>query len=451
MAKELEKAGVHILGIKDMAGVCRPNAARALVRAMKEEVGLPIHFHTHDTSGISAASVLAAIEAGCDAVDAAMDAMSGLTAQPNLGSIVAALEHTDKDPRLPKDALFAISQYWEGVRRYYAPFEADIRSGTSDVYRHEMPGGQYTNLREQARAMGIEHRWNEVSQAYADVNQLFGDIVKVTPTSKVVGDMALFMVANDLTPADVMDPDKEIAFPESVISLFKGELGFPPDGFPKALEKKVLQGGKPLEGRYGANVPPVDLDRVRETAEKAVDRKISDQELASYLMYPKVFTDFAQHKRAHGDVSVLPTDVFFEGLKDGQEISVSIDKGKTLVIRLVGRSEIEDEGISKLFFELNGQPRMVRVQHAGVVSAVTHPKAEEGNARHIGAPMPGMVVTVAVQAGKKITKGDPLVSIEAMKMETMIRAEADGIVKQVHVKPGAVVAAKDLLVELGAA
>ena len=449
MAKELEKAGVHILGIKDMAGVCRPNAARALVKALKEEVGLPIHFHTHDTSGISAASVLAAIEAGCDAVDAAMDAMSGLTAQPNLGSIVAALAHTDKDPQLPKDALFAISQYWEGVRRYYAPFEADIRSGTLDVYRHEMPGGQYTNLREQARAIGIEHRWNEVSQAYADVNQLFGDIVKVTPTSKVVGDMALFMVANDLTPADVTDPDKEIAFPESVISLFKGELGFPPDGFPKALEQRVLNGGKPLEGRYGANVPAVDLDKVRDTAEKAVDRKISDHELASYLMYPKVFTDYAQHKRAHGDVSVLPTDVFFEGLKDGQEISVSIDKGKTLVIRLVGRSEIEDEGISKLFFELNGQPRMVRVQHAGVVSTVTHPKAEEGNAHHIGAPMPGMVVTVAVQAGKKIAKGDPLVSIEAMKMETMIRAEADGVVKQVHVKPGAVVAAKDLLVELG--
>jgi len=448
MAKELEKAGVNILGIKDMAGVCRPNAARALVKALKEEVGLPIHFHTHDTSGIAAASVLAAIEAGCDAVDAAMDSMSGLTSQPNLGSIVAALEHTDKDPQLGREPLFAISQYWEGVRRYYAPFEADIRSGTSDVYRHEMPGGQYTNLREQARAMGIEHRWNEVSQAYADVNKLFGDIVKVTPTSKVVGDLALFMVANDLTPADVADPDKEIAFPESVISLFKGELGFPADGFPKALEHKVLKGGKPLEGRYGANVPPVDLAQTRETVETAIERKVSEQELASYLMYPKVFTDYAQHRRAHGDVSVLPTDVFFEGLKDGQEISVSIDQGKTLVIRLLGRTEIEEEGQSKLFFELNGQPRMVRVQHAGVVSTVSHPKAVEGNANHIGAPMPGMVVTVAVKAGQKIAKGDPLVSIEAMKMETMIRAEFDGVVQQVYVKPGMVVTAKDLMVEL---
>ncbi|MEO0318236.1 MAG: hypothetical protein RL404_1913 [Pseudomonadota bacterium] len=445
MAKELEKAGVNIIGIKDMAGVCKPTAARALVKALKEEVGLPIHFHTHDTSGISAASVLAAIDAGCDAVDGAMDAMSGLTSQPNLGSIAAALAYSDKDPGLDKDAMFAISQYWEGVRHFYAPFEADIRSGTSDVYRHEMPGGQYTNLREQARAMGIEHRWNEVSQAYADVNQLFGDIVKVTPTSKVVGDMALFMVANDLTPAEVVEPDKEVAFPESVISLFKGELGFPQDGFPKALEKKVLKGGKPLEGRYGANVPPVDLDQMRATAEKAVDRKLSDQDLASYLMYPKVFTEYAQHRRSHGDVSVLPTDVFFEGLKDGQEISVSIDQGKTLVIRLLGRTEVEEEGQSKLFFELNGQPRMVRVQHAGVVSTVTHPKAQEGNPSQVGAPMPGMVVTVAVKAGQKVAKGDPLVSIEAMKMETMIRAEVDGVVKHVHVKPGMVVAAKDLL------
>ena len=445
MAKELEKAGVNIIGIKDMAGVCKPAAARALVKALKEEVGLPIHFHTHDTSGIAAASVLAAIEAGCDAVDGAMDAMSGLTSQPNLGSIAAALAHSDKDPGLDKDAMFAISQYWEGVRHFYAPFEADIRSGTSDVYRHEMPGGQYTNLREQARARGIEHRWNEVSQAYADVSQLFGDIVKVTPTSKVVGDMALFMVANDLSPAEVADPDKEVAFPESVISLFKGELGFPPDGFPKALEQKVLKGGKPLEGRYGANVPPVDLEQARATAEKAVDRKVSDRELASYLMYPKVFTEYAQHRRSHGDVSVLPTDVFFEGLKEGQEISVSIDQGKTLVIRLLGRTEVEDEGQSKLFFELNGQPRMVRVQHAGVVSTVTHPKAQEGNPAHVGAPMPGMVVTVAVKAGQKVAKGDPLVSIEAMKMETMIRAEVDGVVKDVHVKPGMVVAAKDLL------
>ncbi len=447
MARELERAGVHILAIKDMAGVCKPHAARTLVKALKEEIGLPIHFHTHDTSGIAAATVLAAVEAGCDAVDGAMDAMSGLTSQPNLGSIAAALAGTERDPRMDTGAMFAVSQYWEGVRRHYAPFEADIRSGTADVYRHEMPGGQYTNLREQARAMGLEHRWTEVAQAYADVNQLFGDIVKVTPTSKVVGDMALFMVANDLSPDDVRNPDKEVAFPESVISLFKGELGFPADGFPKALEQKVLKGGKPLEGRPGAHLPPVDFAAVRGEAEAAVGRAINDAELASYLMYPKVFKDYAEHRRHYGDVSVLPTPVFFYGLKEGEEISVDIDHGKTLVLRLQGRTELEEEGQSKLFFELNGQPRLVRIDRDGAAKLVTHPRAEDGNARHLGAPMPGMVVTLAVKSGQKVAKGDPLVSLEAMKMETMIRAERDAVVKHLHVKPGTVVSAKDLLIE----
>jgi pyruvate carboxylase len=269
LAKQLEKAGAHILGIKDMAGVCKPRAAHELVRVLKQEVGLPIHFHTHDTSGISAASVLAAIDAGCDAVDGALDAMSGLTSQPNLGSIAAALQGSARDPGLDLASMQSLSHYWEGVRRGYVPFEADMRSGTSDVYNHEMPGGQYTNLREQARAIGLEHRWPEVSKAYADVNVLFGDIVKVTPTSKVVGDMALFMVANDLKPQDVSDPAREVAFPESVISLFKGELGFPPDGFPKALEQKVLRGEKPMIGRAGEHLPEVDLAAKRREAVSA--------------------------------------------------------------------------------------------------------------------------------------------------------------------------------------
>jgi pyruvate carboxylase len=447
MARELERAGANIIGIKDMAGVCKPEAARMLVRALKEEISLPIHFHTHDTSGISAASVLAAIDAGCDAVDGAMDAMSGLTSQPNLGSIAQALSGNTRDPGLDHKAMFAISQYWEGVRRHYAPFEADIRSGTSDVYRHAMPGGQYTNLREQARAMGLTHRWNEVSQAYADVNQLFGDIVKVTPTSKVVGDMALFMVANNLTMLDVRNPDKEIGFPASVISLFKGELGFPPDGFPKALEQKVLQGGPPLSGRPGARLAPVDFDLLRGEAEKSVGRAISEQELSSYLMYPKVFCDYAEHRRHYGDVSVLPTPVFLHGMQEGQDISIDIDQGKTLVLRMQGQTEAVDEGQTKIFFELNGQPRLVRIDRAGAVKRATHPQAEEGNALHLGAPMPGMVVTVVVKVGQKVEKGDPLVSLEAMKMESMLRAERDGIIKHLHVKPGAVVAAKDLLLE----
>src|SRR5690606_20910254 len=283
LAKQLEKAGAHVIGIKDMAGVCKPRAASALVKALKEEVGLPLHFHTHDTSGIAAASVLAAVDAGCDAVDGALDALSGLTSQPNLGAIAAALKGSARDPGVDLAALQSLSNYWEGVRHAYAPFEADIRSGTSDVYNHEMPGGQYTNLREQARAMGLAHRWPEISRAYAEVNRLFGDIVKVTPTSKVVGDMAIFMVANELRAEDVADPARDIAFPESVVSLFKGELGFPPEGFPKALQDKVLKGEAPLAGRAGDFLPEVDLEAVRREAEHAIGRHISDTDLASWL------------------------------------------------------------------------------------------------------------------------------------------------------------------------
>jgi pyruvate carboxylase len=435
LAKQLEKAGSHILGIKDMAGVCKPRAAAELVRVLKQEVGLPIHFHTHDTSGISAASVLAAIDAGCDAVDGALDAMSGLTSQPNLGSIAAALSGSARDPGLDLAAMQALSHYWEGVRRAYVPFEADMRSGTSDVYNHEMPGGQYTNLREQGRAMGLAHRWPEVSKAYADVNILFGDIVKVTPTSKVVGDMALFMVANDLKPADVSNPARDIAFPESVVSLFKGELGFPPDGFPKALETKVLRGEQPMQGRAGEHLPPVDLEAKRAEAELAIGRKVSDTDLASYLMYPKVFKDYAEHRREFSDVSLLPTSPFFYGLLDREEISIDIDKGKTLVVRQTGRSDtVDEEGKIKVFFELNGQPRTVRVPKAGLAgTGHAKPKAEEGNPNHVGAPMPGMVVTVAVKVGQKVSKGDPLLSMEAMKMETQLTADRDATVHAIHV------------------
>lgn len=447
LAKQLEKAGAHILAIKDMAGVCKPRAARELVRALKSEIGLPIHFHTHDTSGIAAASVLAAVEAGCDAVDGALDSMSGLTSQPNLGAIAAALAGTERDPGVGFDALQSLSLYWEGVRRQYAPFEADIRSGTADVYRHEMPGGQYTNLREQARAMGIEHRWGEVSRAYADVNLLFGDIVKVTPTSKVVGDLALFMVANGLTPDDVVDPAREIAFPDSVISLMRGELGFPADGFPVELQKKVLKGEAPLKGRAGDSLPPVDLEAKRAEAEKATGRQIDDNDLASYLMYPKVFKDYAAHRGHYGDVSLLPTPAFFYGLAQGEEIAVDLERGKSLIISQQGTAGPDEEGMVKVFLELNGQSRVIRVPKAGLANAKAKPQAEDGNPKHLGAPMPGTIVTVAAHAGQKVAKGDPLVSIEAMKMETMLTAERDGVVKAIHARHGEPVNAKDLLVE----
>lgn len=449
MAKQLEKAGAHIIGIKDMAGVCRPAAARALVTALKEEVGLPIHFHTHDTSGAAVASVLAAIEAGVDAVDGAMDAMSGLTSQPSLGAIVAALEHTERDSGLTYGRIAPFSRYWEGVRQCYSPFEAEIRAGTSDVYRHEMPGGQYTNLREQARSMGLEHRWNEVAQAYADVNQLFGDIVKVTPSSKVVGDLALFMVANDLTPDEVADPAKDIAFPESVVSMMRGELGYPADGFPPALQAKVLKGQTPIEGRVGAHLPSVDLEAERAKAAKAAGHQINDTDLASWLMYPKVFTDYAEHLRKYGDVSVLPTPVFFYGLSEKDEMAVDIDQGKTLVVRLTGRTAADDEGEIKLFFELNGQPRPMRFAKAGLEGVKkARAKAEDGNPRHIAAPMPGAIATVAVKVGQRVHKGNPLVSIEAMKMETALTADRDGVIAKVLVSPGDRVEPKDLLLVL---
>ena len=448
MAKKLEKSGAHVLGIKDMAGVCRPRAARELVRALKEEVGLPIHFHTHDTSGISAASVLAAVEAGCDAVDGALDAMSGLTSQPNLASIAASLAGSERDPQVDLNGLQQLSDYWEGVRRYYAPFEADIRSGTADVYRHEMPGGQYTNLREQARGMGLESRWPEVSKAYADVNRLFGDIVKVTPTSKVVGDMALYMVANHLTPQQVADPDHAMDFPESVVSLFKGELGFPPEGWPPALQAKVLKGKPPMKGRPGDSIAPVDLVAAKADAEKACGIPLSDNELASYLMYPKVFREFVEHRRNYGDVSALPTPVFFSGLSEQEEISVELEAGKTLLIRLQGRSESEADGEAKLFYELNGQSRTIRVARAGAQAVAEKRKADERNPKEIGAPMPGMVVRVAVQQGQNVRKGEPLLALEAMKMETVIAAPSDGVIKQIHTHAGSSVTAKQLLVEL---
>ena len=450
LAKELEKAGAHVLGIKDMAGLCRPAAARALVTALKNEIAIPVHFHTHDTSGVAAASVLAAVEAGCDAVDAAIDSLSGLTSQPNLGSIAAALRHTPRDPGLDAAHLRLLSVYWEQVRHCYGAFESDIRSGASEVYLHGMPGGQYTNLREQARSLGIdEHRWPEVAAAYADVNQMFGDIVKVTPSSKVVGDMAIMMVTSGLSRAQVEDPAHEVAFPESVVQFFHGDIGQPYGGFPQALQRKVLKGRTPLTRRPGEVLPPADLAGERAAAEKKVDRSVSDAEFASYLMYPKVFVDYAKERARYGNVAVLPTPTFFYGMEVGEELSVDLERGKTLIVRFVAASEAHEDGSRTVFFELNGQPRSVRVaDRSKVAKRAPARKAEIGDPNQVGAPMPGNVVTVAVKAGQKVAAGDTLVTIEAMKMEAAVRAERDAEVVEVLVRPGQHVDAKDLLVTL---
>ncbi len=447
LAHELKAAGAHILGIKDMAGLCKPEAARILVKTLKEETGLPIHFHTHDTSGISAASVLAAVEAGTDAVDGALDSMSGLTSQPNLGAIVEALRNGPRDTGLDPHAMRQISTYWEHVRHLYTAFEADFRSGASEVYLHEIPGGQYTNLRQQARSMGIDRRWPEVAQAYAKVNEMFGDIVKVTPSSKVVGDMALTMITGHLTPEDVMNPDKEIAFPASVISFFKGELGQPPGGFPEALQKKVLAGKKPITVRPGSVMAETDLKVAKEEAEKKAGRHISDKELASYLMYPQVFTEYAAFRRHFSDVSVVPTKTFFYGMEPGDEISVEIERGKTLIIRLLAVGEPDDDGNRTVFFELNGQPRSVSVLDQSLeIARPSNRLAEADNPDHVGAPMPGVVSGIVVEPGQKVLRGDTLISIEAMKMETAVKAERDGVVAEVVAEMGMQVGAKDLLV-----
>jgi pyruvate carboxylase len=450
LARDLQRAGAHILGIKDMAGLCQPRAAYSLVKALKEETGLPIHFHTHDTSGIAAASVLAAIDAGADAVDGALDSMSGLTSQPNLGSIVEALRHGPRDCGVDAENLRILSGYWEQVRHCYAAFESDLRSGASEVYVHGMPGGQFTNLREQARSLGIDDtRWPEVARAYTQVNEMFGDIVKVTPTSKVVGDLALLMVTSGLTPEQVLDPHTQIAFPESVVSLFRGDLGQPYGGFPPALQKKVLKGAQPLKVRPGEVLPPIDLAQARAELHRKTWRETTDEEFASYLMYPKVFLDYMQARQNYGQVTVLPTPMFFYGLEPGDEVSVDIERGKTLIVRFVAVSDGQDDGTRTVFFELNGQPRSVKVPDRSHV-AVKPPrrKADPGNANHVAAPMPGTVATVPVSQGGRVSRGDVLVTIEAMKMETTVRADRDATVAEVVTHAGEAIDSKDLLVVL---
>ncbi|WP_299736148.1 pyruvate carboxylase [uncultured Roseobacter sp.] len=450
MGKELRDAGAHVLGLKDMAGLLKPAAARQLIRALKSEVGLPIHFHTHDTAGVACATILAASEAGVDAVDCAMDALSGNTSQATLGSVVSALKHTDRDSGLDMAAVREISDYWEEVRSHYAAFETGMQAPSSEVYLHEMPGGQFTNLKAQAASLGLEDRWHEVAQTYADVNQMFGDIVKVTPSSKVVGDMALMMVSQGLKRADVEDAGTDVSFPDSVIDMMRGNLGQPPGGFPSGILDKVLKGEKPNTERPGKHLPAADLEALRKEASDAMEgRTVDDEDLSGYLMYPKVFLDYMGRHRTYGPVRTLPTRTFFYGMEPGEEISAEIDPGKTLEIRLQAVGDTNEDGEVKVFFELNGQPRVIRVPNR-LVKATTaqRPKAEAGNANHIGAPMPGVVASVAAKVGGKVKAGDLLLTIEAMKMETGIHAERDAVIKAVHVTPGGQIDAKDLLVEL---
>ncbi|HWE01965.1 MAG TPA: pyruvate carboxylase [Tepidisphaeraceae bacterium] len=451
LARELVKMGTHVLAIKDMAGLCKPYAAYALVKALKEEIGVPIHFHTHDTSGINAASLLRAADAGVDIVDGALSSMSGMTSQPNLNAMVAALANTERDSGLDDQTLSRLSDYWESVRQFYYPFEEGMNAPTAEVYHHEMPGGQYTNLRQQAKSMGLESRWREIADTYAEVNRLFGDIVKVTPSSKVVGDMALFMVTNGLTPLDVLTPDKKLNFPRSVVEMMQGQLGFPEGGWPKVLQKIILDssGASAIVGRPGEKLPPIDFAATRKKLEEETGRPVKETDVLSYVMYPQVYLDYDKHLRLYDNTSVIPTPAFFYGLQSGEEISVEIEPGKVLILRYLTTGEPHEDGTRTVFFELNGQPREVNVLDRKLEGNLhKQPKADPDNPAHIAAPMPGKISTVAVKKGQTIKEGERLLSIEAMKMETAVYSPRAAKVADVLVKPGMIVSARDLLIVL---
>ncbi len=465
LARELERMGAHFLAIKDMAGLCRPYAAQKLVKTLKEETGLPIHFHTHDTSGIAAASVLRAADAGVDVVDLALASMSGSTAQPNLNSLVAALQHTPRDTGLDLEALNEMSDYWEQVRTFYAPFDTAPRTGSAEVYLHEMPGGQYTNLKEQAVSMGVAHRWPEIARTYAEVNQLFGDIVKVTPSSKVVGDMALFLFSRGIKPADVVNLEPgSMPFPESVIDMMMGGLGWPEGGWPEQVWRVVLGEKRYAEARarYAATrraktkgrkpAATLDLDKAAAELSEKLRRTATTDDLYSHLMYPQVFADFVKQQQLFGDVGVLPTPAFFYGLKIGEEISVGIEEGKLLIVRLVSVGAPDKDARRTVAYELNGITREAFVLDKSVAPKTkARPKADLSDPTQVAAPIPGLVATLAVSVGSKVAKGEKLLMMEAMKMQTTVYAPCDGVVAELQVAVGDTVESKDLLIRLRAA
>ncbi len=451
MAKELEKMGAHILAIKDMAGLCKPYAAKRLVEVLREEIALPIHFHTHDTSGINSASILKAAEAGVDAADCAIASMSGATSQPNLNSIVAALQHTERDTGLDLHSLNNCSDYWETVRTYYKPFDNAPLAGTAEVYLHEMPGGQYTNLKEQAEAMGLGMKWPEIARAYAEVNLALGDIVKVTPSSKVVGDLAVLLVSRDMTVGQFLElgPDHNLTMPNSVVEMLQGSLGQPEGGWPEPITQVVLHGGKTTPGRPGEHLPPTDIAATSASLEKKVGHKVARTDVMSYLMYPDVFLKFDKARSSYGNVEALPTPAFFYGLKKEEEILAELEPGKTLVLKFLTTSEPQPDGARTVFFELNGQPREVRVRDKALKATVAaRSQADPSQPGQIGAPIPGAVTAVHADVNQKVAKGDRLMIMEAMKMQTTIYAPIAGKVTQRLVNPGDNVDAKDLLMVL---
>ena len=453
LAKEIENSGAHILGIKDMAGLLKPYAASELIMALKSEVNIPLHLHTHDTSSIQSATYLKAIEAGVDVVDVALSGLSGLTSQPNFNSIVEMMKFHERENPINTSSLNEYSNYWEAVREYYYPFESGLKAGSSEVYQHEIPGGQYSNLKPQAQSLGLEDRFHEITKMYAEVNTLFGNIVKVTPSSKVVGDMAQYLVSNNLTILDVLEKGETISFPQSVVSFFKGDLGQPVGGFPEKLQKLILKNQQPFTERPNAHILPVDFEKeyaeFRSIFENDLGRYIDFTDFLSYKLYPKVFTDAYNNHLKYDNLTNLPTKNFFYGMERGEEITVELDKGKTLLISLdsIGRPNIE--GMITVYFRVNGQGRNVQIKDQSIhVETISNIKADKNDASQISAPLQGMLSTILVQDGDEIVKNQPLFIIEAMKMETTITAVEDATIKKIILKEGSMVHSDDLVIEL---
>lgn len=447
LARQLEDEGAHILAIKDMAGLLKPSSAKMLITELKKAIDIPIHLHTHDTAGIQSLTYMEAVNAGVDVVDVALSSMSGLTSQPNFNSFVATLEGHERENKMDLKSLNKYSNYWETVREWYYPFESGLKAGTAEVYEHEIPGGQYSNLRPQARGLGLEDKFEKIKENYAAVNQLFGDIVKVTPSSKVVGDMALFMTSNNLTTQDILERGESLSFPESVVSLFKGELGQPYKGFPQDVAKIILKGEKPFTDRPNAHLEPINFTKEYAAFHKQFDEYCDELDFLSYKLYPKVFTEFYQYWQEYGEVWRLPTTAFLYGLKNNEEIFVEIGKGKAIIIKKLYKSVPDENGMCNVYFEMNGQARVIQVKDKSAKSLKSvNVKVSAPN--HIGAPLQGRIAEVMVKVGDKVKENQPLFSIEAMKMESTITSSRAGKVTQIHLKAGDMVSQDDLVIEL---
>lgn len=447
LARQLEDEGAHILAIKDMAGLLKPRSAALLISELKKATDLPIHLHTHDTSSIQSATYLQSIDAGVDVVDVALGAMSGLTSQPNFNSVVAAMEGHKREQNYDLKSLNKFSTYWEYVREYYYPFESGLKAGTAEVYDHEIPGGQYSNLRPQAESLGLGDKFEKIKENYAAVNKLFGDLIKVTPSSKVVGDMALYLTSNNITADEMLEKGKSLSFPESVVSLFKGELGQAPGGFPEDISKIILKGEKPFTDRPNAHLEPVDFDKEFKAFQKEFDEYCNELDFLSYKLYPKVFKDFYDHYQSYGDVWRLPTLAFFYGLKNNEEIFVEIGKGKAILIKKLYKSAPNEDGMCNVYFEMNGQARVIEIKDTSFKSTkIAHRKVDSEN--HIGAPLQGRLADIAVKEGDTVKENDQLFVIEAMKMETSISAPRAGKVKKIYLQAADMVEQDDLVIEL---